>query len=472
MSLWRIHHYRLVRLFLVTAVLLALVACRINENNAVGELVSTQPATPPPQTISPTPTSLPTASPTHPPDPTSTPTAELTSTIQPTLTPTASPTLVQATPTLSPELAALRVVFVREQQLWLWQGGTAVALTAADEDTKARLSDDGEMVAFSRQRELWAISADGSDERLLLGVSDLEALGTENSELAVDEFDWVPDSHHLLFNTALITQEVYRPTDDLYSVNVDTSQWRLLLPAGEGGWGFKFSPDGKYVALMTPEQISVANLDGTNRRTLLTYEQMYTYSGGSLYADPVWSPNSDALMVDIRPQDPLGEDAGEPVEIWYLPLQEGEATLVAEVDASPFFHGVYISPDLTRLAFAQTAANDGQPADFYTSQIDGTDRELFYKGVGGFESWHPDSNRFLYWQGEQRDLFLGQVGSREPLFLTDLDIVSVAWIDSEHALYRSGENGNFALHIGVMAEPGVTLLVAEQVSNRWFDFSH
>lgn len=247
MSLWRIHHYRLVRLFLVTAVLLALVACRINENNAVGELVSTQPATPPPQTISPTPTSLPTASPTHPPDPTSTPTAELTSTIQPTLTPTASPTLVQATPTLSPELAALRVVFVREQQLWLWQGGTAVALTAA---------------------------------------------------------------------------------------------------------------------------------------------------------------------------------------------------------------------------------NDGQPADFYTSQIDGKDRELFYKGVGGFESWHPDSNRFLYWQGEQRDLFLGQVGSREPLFLTDLDIVSVAWIDSEHALYRSGENGNFALHIGVMAEPGVTLLVAEQVSNRWFDFSH
>jgi Tol biopolymer transport system component len=356
--------------------------------------------------------------------------------------------------------------------LWLWQDGRAAPLAGADAATQAKISDDGEQIVFSRQGELWLSHADGTNERLLISAADFSTMVLVDPGVTLDDFDWIPGTHDLLFNTALNLEEGYAPTHDLYRLNTNTAHWQPLLPPGEGG-RFEVSPDGQHVALTTQEQIAVADIDGRNRQTLLPYDLLYTYSGGTVYADPLWSNNSDALMVAIPPQDPLGEDAAEPVKVWYLPIDGGEAVVTTEVQTAAFFHGVHISPDFSRIAFGKTAASNGQPVVLHTSNLDGTNDQAFFEGIGWFESWNPDSNRFLFWQGNQHDLaanlYAGQVGSQETRFLTNLDLVRLSWIDAEHILYLTKDN---ELRIGFMANPGVTVLLAENLTNWSFDFTH
>lgn len=455
---------KLIQTLLAAVTLTLLVACGNTINTAV-----------PTPTLSPSPTvaqaQLPTA--TLPPTPTTTllPTATVTPTPTNTATQTASPTPIPSTPTLSPELLALRVLFVRDDQLWLWQDGRVAPLTGADANTKVKISDDGEQIIFSRQGELWLIQADGTNEHLLISTAGFSTMEPIDPGVTLDDFDWIPGTNDVFFNTALNREEGYAPTHDLYRLNTDTSQWQQLLPPGEGG-RFEISPDSQHVALITREQIAVADIDGRNRQTLLRYELLYTYSGGSAYADPLWSANSDALMVAIRPQDPLGEDANEPIKVWYLPIDGREPTLITELLTAAFFHSVHISPDFSRMAFGKTAAHDGQPVTLHTSNLDGTNDQEFFAGIGWFESWNPDSNRFLFWQGNEHDLaanlYSGQVGNPEATFLTDLNVVRLSWIDTEHLLYLTEDN---ELRIGFMANPGVTVLLAENLSNWSFDFA-
>jgi hypothetical protein len=107
---------------------------------------------------------------------TSTPGSTATSVEVSSATPTAvSPSESTPTPISGPSV--LHVAFVKDGNIWLWrEGEEVVSLTRAGAFTDPRISDDGEIVAFTRGEELWAVNSDGTDERPLVTRENLGAM--------------------------------------------------------------------------------------------------------------------------------------------------------------------------------------------------------------------------------------------------------------------------------------------------------
>ncbi len=81
-----------------------------------------------------------------------------------------SPAAAFGTPTLQAVTtpSGLRVVYLRDGNLWSWtESGGSVQLTSTGDMSTARLSDDGQILAYMRGREVWTVRMDGTDARLL-----------------------------------------------------------------------------------------------------------------------------------------------------------------------------------------------------------------------------------------------------------------------------------------------------------------
>jgi hypothetical protein len=91
--------------------------------------------------------------------------------------------------------SGLRVVYLREGNLWLWtEAGGNVMLTGTADLTAMRLSKDGQSLAFMRGPEVWTIRMDGTDARLLV-IQDKEggalSFSPDGSYLAVSTADHI-----------------------------------------------------------------------------------------------------------------------------------------------------------------------------------------------------------------------------------------------------------------------------------------
>src|SRR5262245_1317587 len=95
--------------------------------------------------------------------------------------------------------------------------------------------------------------------------------------------DWIPRTHRLVYS-GMISLPVgpYSPAQDVYLVDADTLSDMLLAPAGSGvriadapdGHQFVPSPDGSQVALISGNELSFVNVDGSNlRQAVLTYSE-------------------------------------------------------------------------------------------------------------------------------------------------------------------------------------------------------
>ena len=181
------------------------------------------------------------------------------------------------------------------------------------------------------------MDASGDNQRLLVNIEDLNTIGggvRDPSAVAVTpyQFEWVPGTHLLAFNTQQIFQGPGLSfLDDFHLVDADSLELKFVLLPGWGG-SFTLSPDGKKVALATPNNISTANLDGTNYTQVMTYTPVITYGDYRFYASPVWSADSQELRVAIPPADPLAEPA-QPTTIWLIPADGSNAVQTGSVDA-------------------------------------------------------------------------------------------------------------------------------------------
>lgn len=327
-----------------------------------------------------------------------------TSTVQPTSSLTTTPTMI-STPTLSPSLASLRVVSSYDKQLWLWQNGTARSLTAVGEYTEAYISDDGERIAFSEDG-LRVINSDGSNERLLVGPNDFKSMEPKDPGVNLHQFGWLPGTHKLLFNTRLMADYGLWYTNDLYVANADTLQWKALRKPEEGG-KFSIAPDGQSVALITPNQISVMNIDGSHYRVLLNYNVPFP-SEVAFYARPTWEPDSQSLTVPIPPEDFFYQTTS-PTIVWRLPVDGMPPTVLAQL----------------------TVGDSGE------------DPRL----------WSPNKEHFVLWLED--DYYLDGAESK-PLTEKSALENSFAWVDETHFLYRA----YCGLWLGAPGEPGIEILAS------------
>ena len=371
-----------------------------------------------------------------------------------TFTSTPSPTVVPlSSPTLPPSLFSLRVVYSDEKNIWLWQNGVAALLTTIEGYTPLKLSDDGAMIAFEKDGLLWVINSDGTGERLLVSFENLETIepATSESRSLVFQFDWVPNTHNLLFNTSFSGYGgSYR--DDLHMVNADTLEWKTLRDAGEGGV-FSISPSGSQMVMVTPNEISVTDINGTNYRSLLKYSQIDTGSEYYEYVDPVWFADSQSLIVDIPPRDYKDNPSTALKVIWHLFVDGRPPVQISQVPAK---YRYVFSPDISKLAYNELKNDVIQT---HIANIDGSEDLIYQPAIDMYiETWSQDSEDFILISRYSGQYFLARVGD-EPVPLTEKGSQDFLWIDEMYFLYKykNIHNGACELRLGLIGKPSVLL---------------
>ena len=386
----------------------------------------------------------------------------------------ASPTpLPPVTPTpLSPATSsALQIAFTNAAaDIVLWQepDNTLIPLVPASGAVDIRLSDDGTMLAYRKsidtgQQEIWAVNTDGTGHRMLLSVDDLRALDPDALGVTPYQFEWIPGTHTLAFNTL---QYVEGPGlflyDELHFLEVDpnepTNQLTTQLPPGSGG-NFVFSPDGLQYALVKPESISLLNTDGTNIRSdVLTYPYVLTYSEYQYYAEPVWSPDSTFLRVAIPPQEPLGAPAA-PTTLWEIPTDGSPAIQTGAVLAQPFFvDPVRFSPDLSHVAYTRLIdPDDFVNAELVIANADGSGEVVYETGNLFFTGWAPDSQHFVFENGAVPETYLGQTGG-DYAPLTDIPYTrDVYWVDDMQFFFIAQSGEGWQIRLGAVGEASTVI---------------
>lgn len=363
--------------------------------------------------------------------------------------PTASPT--------RPAASELLVVYVDDGNPWLTtESGPPRQLSQAGDTIEVLISDDGAQVVFVRREavegdtppvEIRAVNADGSSERVLMRPAQFDALYPLEGMLHHDvaSIDFIPDSHDLLLNTRAIPEGPgLLKHDDLLRLDSGSGELRTLFPPGDGG-DFVTSPDGSQLALIQPDSISLANVDGSNLRSdVVTYQPVITYSEFRYYAQPIWAADSRQLAVMIPSSDPLAD--APTGTAWRIAL-DGSATEVATHTGDFFFtqHSAssVIAPDLARLIVPRRIDSGLQ---LHLGPLGG-ELSSYDTGDLNWMSWNPAGSHFVYGKGAPTVIQLGSVdGPSAPL----VEGTDLRWTGPDSFLFLSGSRGAWTLRQGAL----------------------
>jgi hypothetical protein len=386
---------------------------------------------------------------------------QLTAAVQWTVPPPSAETPVPAV-TSKPTKTSLKVVYSTNSGLRLWDGATVRPLTDSGADARPQISDDGQIVAFSRAGELWAVSADGSNPRALADSGTLANLPrSAEGKPEVSQFVFAPGSHDVYFNTILMTESYPIAQYDLAKVNADAPVVQSLLKNGDGG-KIVFAPDGRKIALVQPEKINVVNADGSGSKTVFTFKMVSTYSEWFYLPEIAWMPDASGFKTVIPASDPLANPKKR-TRFYFVPASGGKAAQLAEFLAAPVFQsGVFISPDGTKVLYGK---EQGGNLELHVIDASTADKMYFWQPRDKFgpRGWTPDSQGLLYWRDDtRRTWLLAADGQASPL--SDVTYAtSVAWVDANRYLFVNETE----LRLRTLGQP--SLLVDADFSGN-FDF--
>lgn len=412
-------------------------------------------------------------------------TVPLQKTVTPTITsePTFTPipqtpiTSVTETPTPAPSptplplvvVDGLRVAYIIDGNLYVQDsGGQLVQLTHSGADRAPLFSDDGQKIVFYRDilrennwhTQMYMINIDGSGELLLVASDLLVAL-----ELGYDKWSemnfltFIHGTHQLLFNTHQISPfnppmglDHSNPNYDLLLVDTDSAKIKQLVAPGQGGNFFLVSPDGKLVAIQTPDHIDVINIKGqVIHRKLATYPQ----DDDHIWVPLFWTQDSSKLIV--MPPIPVNEipsNIGYPVlhTVWQYSLDSSPGVEI-RFTPHPVGEAFSISPDGSWIAYSyykdHVEWDLGVASGVYLGNLrDGTSQLM---NVPSLEStdlpfryyWSPDSAHFIF-EAISDQMYLGNVYGKITL-LSGGEFLG--WMDATrylHGAVAMGETGKEA----------------------------
>jgi len=366
--------------------------------------------------------------------------------------PTAVPPTMSPSPTPKPNV--LRVVYSKGGRVTLWTEGKGARQLAEANFEQVRISDDGQVIAYLGYSslgayEIFAVNADGTNQRLLVGQDYLQNIQPAGQKVS---FDFAPASHTLYFVT-----DQY----DLHRVNSDSGVPTPVFGAGAGGF-FSFSPDGQWMTLYHPRELVLARSDGSAARVV--YEWLPDYGVGTTGPEIVWELDSAGFRM-VAPTGPQGSP--DSMTVWYFPVNGNPVKQMSYAGS----YGANLSPDGRKVVYLYY---QHEPIDVHVVTADGKDttynsyssKSYVNLGVMG---WTPDSKRFLLNLSKDGRLvvpYLCAVGER-PIKLTDTDDAhSVVWIDAQRVLFVS--HGK-ALHLQRVGAPSILL---EADASSWFDYTY
>lgn len=322
-------------------------------------------------------------------------------------------------------------------------------------------SENGEKIFFfaGSINDLYSIHVDGTHEQAL-GTGDL--LNSANS-ISQDptifcEPILVPRSPFVIFRTCSYPDQntiIYQ--DDLFLVDTDTQQARLLLPRGSGAGQRIPSPDGKKLAIDHSGYIDILAIDGRMIKHKLA---TYTVSEPWRIAPLVfWTAESDELILAL-PINTFYDSSPPPTyEVWRYFVDTGVGTQI-QLDPPPSgLYPVWAAPDGNWLLYKNY---DERPAYLVDLR---SGRAGPYAPDEASEpcEWSPDSLHFLYRSYHPDNpggLYLGSVdGSRSFVGRGEC----VGWLDADRFVYYSSNDNGYILH-DIHGE-SIPILVGEHTSD-------
>jgi hypothetical protein len=350
----------------------------------------------------------------------------------------------------------LQIAYVVGGNVHFWEeGGVGIQLTDTGDVLDVIISDDSRVAVFTTRvdeytEELWAVNTDGSDLRHLVGEDDFAMMVTHQDAIGAVPYqiDFVPGTHRIAFNTRLLFEGPgLLLQDDLWMVDVDDPGIpKSILPLGQGG-AFSYSRDGRKIALVRPDQISIFDSAGSTRIDLHSFPTVITYSEYQYYPPVSWTLDSSALRAIIPPPDPLAEPAST-TQVLHLQADGSESRLLANFEMVPFFSNeAALSPDTNRLAYvAPGFSGDPYSGILRIVNADGTENVEYDGGQIQFLGWSPDNRRFIYTVNDSPNI--GEVGSHAVPLHGITFMRNVSWIDPSRYLYLNRDGTSWELNLG------------------------
>jgi predicted small lipoprotein YifL len=395
-------------------------------------------------------------------------------------TPTSEPAIPTAEPeTPSPQPHPLKVAFVKDKNAWIWvEGKGSSPLTESGGVLQVLVSDDGELVAYTREvdefhQEIWVTGTTepAGSERRLVSVDQFEQMQVKDPSpfrkgTLPANLKFIPGSHRLVFN---IYQAFEGPGmgifDDLRSIDADNGEIELLLGAGFGGVPF-FSPDGSQMAIVTMDQISLANADSSNYRAgVLIFEPVMTYSEYYFIPRPAWASDSSFFRVAIPPRDPLAQPP-QATSLWRVPMDGDKAVQEGSVIAiSLWDFGPHYSPDLSKIVYTKEVGSPEQNMrELHIADADGSNDLVYHTAPMLIaHGWAGSSDLFVFSQGPDQEYKLGTPnGDMRSLTEDPFNIIRLEWLDGNRFIYLKSVGGDIT-ELRLNALDGENLM-AERIS--------
>jgi|GEM_PF-1341003 len=378
------------------------------------------------------------------------------------------------------------VAYTNINQLFcLGEGGAPIEIAQSVDGniTSPAISPDGAWVAYlinhSLTSELWAVNVSGLQgnnsaqlPRLLL----VDSLRIPNPDPQLinspQNFEWRAGTHTLIFNTrfAPLSGEIGLggyTNDDVWRVNVDTGEVSNLVPQGVGG-PFTLSPNGNLIAISGATNIQLMNADGSNRRTVLEFPSIITYSEYQYKPTVTWSGDSAFFSLIVPSADPLAADTsgtlyrvnadGSVQTLWTRP---GNFVFSGPLDISPdgqrVVSGHNDSTNAINLRLVNT--DDANEMVFVTSSL----------AVNGW-GWSPDSQTYVYGIVPDGGNFLLRANGAVEPFGAGITVVGVQWADTG-TFFFTGVTGEavYGLYLQRLGEPNPQLMVGGLSAGVMFD---
>jgi hypothetical protein len=200
------------------------------------------------------------------------------------------------------------------------------------------------------------------------------------------------------------------------------------------------SPDGKLIALVDRESISLLNADRSIvRKDILTY-QVNSAGEGPGWDSPrvLWSPDSLILKVLVWEGDP----ASESFSTWEIPAGGSEAEKLHTFNGIEYY--TYISPNQEFIAYLRRAKDMPNDHELHLAKFDGSTDVIYATGYQlYFQGWVPDSFHFVYDLFTTHQPLLGSIcgGYSELVDKSLTPATQITWVDANRFLFVAGQEG-------------------------------
>jgi hypothetical protein len=155
--------------------------------------------------------------------------------------------------------------------------------------------------------------------------------------------------------------------------------------------------------------------------------------------------------VAIPPKDALASPQ-EKTSLYKIPTDGSAATKIGTVTTAPLLAPEF-SPDASRMIYVKVhGASTDNDRELHIADPSGSGDSVYHTAPLDFNGWAPDSNRFLFTEGDETRI--GQIGIDSLPLLSDTDTATaVEWLKNGQILFLHKITNGWEIKLGT---PGGT----------------